>query len=32
MPLRKIREEKMELIKKKIPPEKMNIVATVVDA
>ncbi len=32
MPLRKIREEKIESIRKKMPTEKMNIVATVVDA
>lgn len=32
LPLRKIREERIEKIKKKIPTEKMNIVATVVDA
>jgi hypothetical protein len=31
MPLRKIREEKIQTIKRKIPIEKMSIVATVVD-
>ena len=31
MPLGKIREERIQTIKKKMPVEKMNIVATVVD-